>query len=132
MQSDSAYLSADLVRYVPEAEPFIAELEKDEIELAAESDLEPTEINVYTLISEAFVHSVLLPALGDPPGAASLIERCAELIEILVTSPHSQIQDAAEIRIIEMVAGYNKYWRRFSPYAGPVTRSMILRRREED
>lgn len=127
--SNSEYLCVELIRYVPEVLPFLTQIKEEEAEIAAEIDQEETEANVYTLISVGFVHSVLVPALEGGTGEAQLLERCAELIEILVTSTRSQIRDATVIRIIETIAGHNDYWRRISAYVGPATRSRALMRR---
>jgi hypothetical protein len=130
--SDSEFVRTTLVSKLPECAQLIEEMETVNIELAQDLGVTPSEISVYSLISEAFVWPVLVPALTCDEPAESLLESCFDLIEEFVTSSRYEVRQAAGIRIIEVLASSKVSWPKFSAYPGAVTREKVLSRRGAD
>ncbi|MFJ5612585.1 hypothetical protein ACIQCJ_24780 [Streptomyces sp. NPDC093221] len=122
---DGEYMRAALLHWLPECSPLVEELEAAEVESARDLGLVPQEIGIYSLLSEAFVWPVLVPALerqlpGDP-----VVVRCAHLLEELVTSPSSEVRQAVKIRVIEILAGSGLPMEEIKKNIGPVTAGLV-------
>lgn len=125
VSSDAEYVRAALLHWLPECLPLVEELEAAEVESARDLGLVPHEIGIYSLLSEAFVWPVLVPALerqlpGDP-----VVVRCARLLEELVTSPSSEVRQAVKIRVIEILSGSGLPMEEIKKSIGPVTAGLV-------
>ncbi|MEU6576563.1 hypothetical protein [Streptomyces sp. NPDC046805] len=110
---------------VPEARPFVAELEEEESEF---SNGERSDPGMYSMLSYGFVHPVFRPALGN--STEETIVRSARLIEALLGSGRPQVVELVSIRVTDQLLGHPELWERFSGYAGPHMRFEADLRRE--
>ncbi|CAL9308743.1 hypothetical protein SUDANB21_04398 [Streptomyces sp. enrichment culture] len=112
--TDSEFVRQSIWEHVPEARPFITELEQEELELTNGECSDP---GMYSMLSYGFIHPVFRPALEK--WAEETIVRSARLIETLLGSGRPQVIELVSIRITDLLLGFPELWERFASYAGP-------------
>jgi hypothetical protein len=123
------YVRAVLIGAIPEIAGILEEMDRTHIELSVDVGLEPTEINIYSLLSDGFVWPILVPALERADTSDAFLVRCAAVIEELVSTDRFEVSMAAEIRIVEVLADERVPWEKFSRFAGKKTRALVLKQR---
>lgn len=112
--SDSEFVRKSIWEHVPEARPFVTELEEEELELTNGECSDP---GMYSMLSYGFMHPVFRPALEK--STKETIVHCARLIEALLGSGRPQVIELVSIRVTDHLLGFPELWERFAGYAGP-------------
>lgn len=112
--TDGEFVRQCIWDHVPEARPFITELEQEELELTNGECSDP---GMYSMLSYGFIHPVFRPALEE--SVEDTIVRSARLTEALLGSGRPQVIELVSIRITDLLLGFPELWGRFADYAGP-------------
>jgi len=123
--SDSEFVRHSIWEHVPEARPFVTEIEEEEWETTNGECSDP---GMYSMLSYGFVHPVFRPALEE--SARETLVRSARLIEALLGSGRPQVIELVSIRVTDQLLGFPELWERFASYAGPRMRFEADLRRE--
>jgi|GEM_PF-6189001 len=117
---DDEFFRGLIWNQLPEARDLMKELERDELELAADLGMPQNgRVGSYSYASIVLVDGVLEPALKSAPRNADLLARVARVLEAAVDSGRSYLQEAVSLRVTDFLVGSPEYWLAFREHAGP-------------
>ncbi|QMU72436.1 hypothetical protein [Streptacidiphilus sp. P02-A3a] len=79
------------------------------------------DFDAYQFVMEVFTDPVFIPAVRQAPGAPELLDRCASLVEAMVTSSSDLVRDVVWFDVLEPLLADVRLIRDFRPVAGPET-----------
>ncbi|GAA3820511.1 hypothetical protein GCM10022206_68250 [Streptomyces chiangmaiensis] len=125
--SDDIFVRRVLWDEAPESRPMILELEEEERRLFG--DEEEASPGMYSLVSDAFVHPVLIPMLQAKDWDLGAALGAARAIESLLASNRSAIGDLVSLRITDQLLWEPRFIEFVERYGGPRTKAELRDRK---